>query len=121
MKRKNQNKCYRARVAILIIVFVNIYQIFRSVTLLKHMLIINQYVASNYCLINSVINMYFDDTPSVDFCTTRIQGITTLKDTMRRTVTFLFYQMWGEVLFEKINLLIQGNIYKSEKRNNKIL
>ena len=56
MKRKNQNKCYRARVVTLIIVFKNIYQIFRPITLLKHMLITNQYVATNYYLINSVIN-----------------------------------------------------------------
>ena len=33
-----------ARAVILIIVFKNIYQIFRPITLLKHMLIINQYV-----------------------------------------------------------------------------
>ena len=44
MKRKNQNKCYRTRTVNLIIVFKNIYQIFRSITLLKHMLITNQYV-----------------------------------------------------------------------------
>ena len=44
MKRKNQNKCYRARTVTLIIVFKNIYQIFRPITLLKHMLITNQYV-----------------------------------------------------------------------------
>ena len=44
MKRKNQNKCYRARAVTLKIVFKNIYQIFRSITLLKHMLITNQYV-----------------------------------------------------------------------------
>ena len=44
MKRKKQNKCYRARAVFLIIVFKNIYQIFRPVTLLKRMLIINQYV-----------------------------------------------------------------------------
>ena len=50
MKRKNQNKCYRTRVVTLIIVFRNIYQIFRSITL-KYMLI------TNYCLTNSVINI----------------------------------------------------------------
>ena len=44
MKRKNQNKCYRARAVTLIIVFKNIYQIFRPITLLKHILITNQYV-----------------------------------------------------------------------------
>ena len=44
MKRKNQNKCYRARAVILIIVLKNIYQIFRPITLLKHILITNQYV-----------------------------------------------------------------------------
>ena len=44
MKRKNQNKCYRARAVTLIIVFKNIYQMFRPITLLKHMLITNQYV-----------------------------------------------------------------------------
>ena len=43
MKRKNQNKCYRAHAVTLIIVFKNIYQIFRPITLLKHMLN-NQYV-----------------------------------------------------------------------------
>ena len=36
--------------------FRNIYQTFRPITLLKHMLITSQYVAQNYCLINSVIN-----------------------------------------------------------------
>ena len=55
MKRKSQNKCYRARVVTLIIMFKNIYQIFCPVTLLKHMLITNQYVATTYCLINSVM------------------------------------------------------------------
>ena len=44
MKRKSQNKCYHARAVTLVIVFQNIYQIFRSITLLKHMLITNQYV-----------------------------------------------------------------------------
>ena len=44
MKRKNQSKCYRARAVTLIIVFKNIYQIFRPITLLKHMFIPNQYV-----------------------------------------------------------------------------
>ena len=44
MKRKNQNKCYRVRVVILIIVSKNINQIFRPVTLFKHILITNQYV-----------------------------------------------------------------------------
>ena len=44
MKRKNQNKCYHARAVTLIIVFKNIYQIFRPITLLKHMLITNQYM-----------------------------------------------------------------------------
>ena len=44
MKRKNQNKCYRVCAVTLIIVFKNIYQIFRPITLLKHVLITNQYV-----------------------------------------------------------------------------
>ena len=44
MKRKNQNKCYRARAVILIIEFKNICQIFRPITLLKHMLITSQHV-----------------------------------------------------------------------------
>ena len=44
MKRKNKNKCYRARAVTLIIAFKNIYQIFRQITLLKHILINNQYV-----------------------------------------------------------------------------
>ena len=35
MKRKNQNKCYRARAVILIIEFKNICQIFRPITLGK--------------------------------------------------------------------------------------
>ena len=56
MKGNNQNKCYRARAVTLIIVFKIIYQISRPVTLLKNMLITNQYVATNYCLINNVIN-----------------------------------------------------------------
>ena len=44
MERKNQNKCYRARAVTLIIVLTNIYQIFRPITLLKHMLTTNLYV-----------------------------------------------------------------------------
>ena len=44
MKRKSQTKCYRARGVTLITVFKNIYQIFHPITLLKHMLITNQYV-----------------------------------------------------------------------------
>ena len=55
VRRKNQNKCYRARVVTLIIVFRNIYEIFRPILLLQYLLITNQYVASNYCLINNVI------------------------------------------------------------------
>ena len=44
MKRENQNKCYCARAVTLIILFKNIYQIVRPITLLKHILITNQYV-----------------------------------------------------------------------------
>ena len=45
MKRKIKKKnVSRAGAVTLIIVFKNIYQIFRQITLLKHMLIINQYV-----------------------------------------------------------------------------
>ena len=54
MKRENHNKCYRARAVTLIIVFKNIYQIFRPITLLKHMY--QSICATNYCLINCVIN-----------------------------------------------------------------
>ena len=90
MKRKNQNKCYRARVVTLIIVFKNIHQIFRPITFLKNMLITDQYVGTNYCLITSVINtlttLLFED-----FYTTRIQGLKTLEDTMRTPAAFLFY------------------------------
>ena len=43
-------------VVTLIIVFVNIYRVFRPITLLKHKLITNQYVAQNYCLFKRVIN-----------------------------------------------------------------
>ena len=60
MKRKNQNKSYRARVVTFIIVFKNIYQVFRQIILPKHMSITmsitNQCVAANYCLINSAID-----------------------------------------------------------------
>ena len=56
MKGKNRNKCYRASVVALVIVFKNIYQIFRPITLLKHMSITNQYVAADHCLNNSVVN-----------------------------------------------------------------
>ena len=45
MRGKNGNKYHHARSATSIIVLRNIYQIFRPITLLKHMLIINQYVA----------------------------------------------------------------------------
>ena len=44
MKPKTQNKCYCARAVTSIIVFMNIYQIFCPITLLKHMLITNEYV-----------------------------------------------------------------------------
>ena len=45
---------YRTCVVTLIIVFKNTDPMFRPITLLKHMLITNQYVATNYRLINSV-------------------------------------------------------------------
>ena len=51
IKRKNQNKCYRARtldrarVVTLMIALRNIYQIFRPITPFKHMLRTKQYVA----------------------------------------------------------------------------
>ena len=77
MKRKNQNKCYRAHVVTLVIVFKNIYQIFRPVTLPKHMLITNQYFTTNYYLINSVINTFTTLLRRI-FNTTRIQGLKTL-------------------------------------------
>ena len=54
--------------------FINIDQMFHPIKLLKHVLVTNQ-----------------DDTPSVDFYTARIQGMNTLEDAMRITVTFLFY------------------------------
>ena len=57
MKRKNQKKCYRARAVILIIVFKNIYQIFRPITLLRHMLITSQYAQQMYCLINTLTTL----------------------------------------------------------------
>ena len=56
MKRKNQKKYHCTRVVTLIIVFRNIYQIFRPITLFKHMLITNQYATTNDCLIKSIIN-----------------------------------------------------------------
>ena len=56
MTKKNQNKCYCAHVVTLVIVFRNIYQIYRPITLLEHMLMTNKYVANNYGLINGVIN-----------------------------------------------------------------
>ena len=56
MTKKNQNKCYCAHVVTLVIVFNNIYQIYRPITLLEHMLMTNKYVANNYGLINGVIN-----------------------------------------------------------------
>ena len=40
----------------LLIAFKNIYQIFHPITFSKHMLITNQFVATDYCLINSVTN-----------------------------------------------------------------
>ena len=43
------------------------------------MLITNQYVATNYCLINSVINNL---TTLLSLYTTRIQGLKTLEDTI---------------------------------------
>ena len=40
----------------LIIVFKNIDQIFRPITLVKHVLITSRYVATNYCLSDRLIN-----------------------------------------------------------------
>ena len=40
----------------LLIAFKNIYQIFHPITFFKHMLITNQFVATDYCLINSATN-----------------------------------------------------------------
>ena len=44
-KKKKTKNVTAVRVVTLIIVLKNIYQIFRPTTLLKHMLITNQYVA----------------------------------------------------------------------------
>ena len=43
-EKKKSKQMLPARAVTLIIVFKNIYQIFRPITLLKHMLITNQYV-----------------------------------------------------------------------------
>ena len=51
-KKKSKQMLLRT----LVIVFRNIYQIFRPITLLEHMLMTNKYVAYNYSLINGVIN-----------------------------------------------------------------
>ena len=45
MKTKNKKKYYRTRVVTLMLVFVNISEIFCPMILLKHMLITNQYFA----------------------------------------------------------------------------
>ena len=58
MKRKNQNKCYHTRFVTLIIIFRKTDQIFHPITLLKRMLITNQYAEQSYSLINSVINAF---------------------------------------------------------------
>ena len=50
IKRKKQNNCC-ALVVTLIIMFVNIYQIFLPITLLEHVLTTNQFISKDYCLI----------------------------------------------------------------------
>ena len=96
MKRKNQNKNYCARDVTLIIVLNNIYQIFHPITLLKHMLITNQYLATNYCLINSVINTL--TTFPRRIYTTPIQGLKTLEDNAK-TCSFPALLNEGEKCF----------------------
>ena len=54
-KKKSKQVLPRTRVN-LIIVFKNIYQMFRPVTFHKHMLITDQYIATNYYFINSAID-----------------------------------------------------------------
>ena len=50
------------------------------------------------------------------FYTAHIQDINTSEDTMRKTVTFLFYERREKIFSVKMNLFIQGNICESKKR-----
>ena len=54
-RKQKIKKILPTRVVTLMLVFLNIYEIFCPMTLLKHMLITNQYFAKSYYLINSVI------------------------------------------------------------------
>ena len=83
MKRKNQNKFYRPRVVTLIIVFRYVYQMFRQIILLKHMLTTNQYDAWNYFLINNVLTTHLRK-----IFILRIFKLWTLGKIMQKTVTF---------------------------------
>ena len=82
MKGKNINTNVAApRVVTLKLVFKNIYQIFRPITSFKHMLATNQYVATNYCLNNSVINILTTILRRI-FMLRVFQNLKTLEDTM---------------------------------------
>ena len=77
MKRKDHNKCYRACVVTLIIMFRNIYQILSNHT-----------------------SQTFVNNQSICYIT-RIQGINTLDDTTGRPATFLFYQTREKIVYSK--------------------
>ena len=89
-KRKKKSNCYRAHFVTLVIGFRNIYQVFCPIALLSHILITNQHDAYKYYLINSVINTF--TTLLWWIFIIHVFKAKTLEDTMRTTVTFLFYK-----------------------------
>lgn len=107
-KRKKKSNYYRAHFGTLVIGFRNIYQVFRSIALLSHILITNQHDAYKYYLINSVINT-FTTLLRWNFII-HVFKAKTLEDTMRTTVTFLFYKTREKIVFCKKEFVHQRNM-----------
>ena len=107
MKRKNQNKFYRPRVVTLIIVFRYVYQMFRQIILLKHMLTTNQYDAWNYFLINNVLTTHLRK-----IFILHVFKLWTLGKIMQKTVTFpantsTLNRCWNNVDRQRSSTLFQ--------------
>ena len=116
MKRKNQTKCYRVRAVTLIIVFKNIYQIFPPITLLKH--VNNQSIcATNYCLINRVINTL--PTLLRKTFVLRVFKASKLWKIQCEDLQLSYFTKRGRNMFSVIrNLFIQWNMCESKERNS---
>ena len=107
MKRKYQNKYYRARVVTLTYMLIKSFRPINT----SQIYVNNQSMCSiNYCLINSVINTL-----------TRVlrwNFILRAFYIARRTQSFPFFIERGIELFSvKRNFFIRGNICESNKRN----